>query len=86
MSGHARAVAAVAQHPEGEAVATAAEDGVVNVWSLEGLAGGGREVAAEASRGLRDALLCGVAFAGAGGRDLLLLAHDSDVLTLLQSD
>jgi hypothetical protein len=86
VSGHARAVAALAQHPEGEAVATAGEDGVVNVWSLEGVGGGGREVAAEASRGVKDALLCGVAFAGPAGRELLLLGHDSDVLTLLQSD
>ncbi len=47
-----------------------------------GRAGG----AAEASRGVKDALLCGVAFAGPAGRELLLLGHDSDVLTLLQSD
>ncbi len=84
--GHARAVAAVAQHGEGEAVATAGEDGAVNVWGLEGVSAGGRELAAEASRAVRDALLCGVAFGGAGGRELVLLAHDSDVLTVLQQD
>ncbi len=76
----------MAQHGEEEAVATVGEDGVVNVWSLEGVAGGGRELAAEASRGIRDALLCGAAFGGPGGRDLVLLAHDSDVLTVLEQE
>ena len=85
MCGHARGVSGLAQHPAGEVVATAGEDGAVNVWSVEGVAAGRRELAAEASRGLRDALLCGVAFCGEGGGDVLLLAHDSDVLTLLQS-
>ncbi len=76
----------MAQHAEGEAGATAGEDGVVNVWSLEGVEAGGRELAAEASRGVRDLLACGGALAGAGGRDVLLLAHDSDVLTVLDQE
>jgi WD40 repeat protein len=86
VSGHARAVSSVAEHPGGEATATAGEDGCVNVWSLDAAATGAREAAAEASRAVRDALLCGVAFVGPAGRSLAAIAHDSDALTLLEPE
>ncbi len=99
MCGHARAVSAAALHPADDRLATAAEDGAVNVWNLDGVyAGGGRELAAETACAIKDALCCGAGFVtltgaeggGEGGEGcvaLAVLAHDAEMLyLLLESD
>jgi len=76
VGGHAKAITAMAAHPEKALLATVSEDTYVTVWSLP-VSG---EVSVNTTTSVANSVLCGVQFCGKKRNELAVSFYDGDIL------